>query len=541
MNAILSRLVYVLVAAAVLCSCTKTTGIGVATKTHHLRIADGTGDLPTLNPHLYTLTVLGFLSELTMAYLARYDQNNRPVPELATVIPTRENGGISADGRTITWHIRKGVRWSDGAPFDADDVVFTTHVVLNPANDEVGRDGWDLITKIDEPDKYTVVYHLSKPYASFLPTFFGTAGANPCILPKHLLEKYPNINAIPYNALPVGIGPFRYTAWKRGDSIELEANPYYWRGLPKLKRITYELIPSRDTLVTLMETGDVDLWPQVPPQYITDVKPIQRLTTILQPAAYYGHVDFNVTRPLVSDVRIRDAVRYALDRPTIMEKSLHGNGIVQESIISPAVSIAPQNISMVPYDPAKARSLLDAAGWKVGPDGIRTKNGQRLSLQLPFYTGSAATDNQVELMRAMLKAVGIEIQTRKFATSKFFDTYQNGGILYGGKWDMTLFLWQNDPGGDISNNWECNQIPPNGQNDTRFCNAQLDAWLERFKRTYSEGEHASLLDREVRLILSQVPTIVLDVPKFGFAYSRNLTGFHPGAQTPFDNMMDVDI
>ena len=134
---------------------------------------------------------------MTMAWLVKWDENNNPYPELATEVPTKANGGVSKDGLTITYHLRKGVKWSDGAPFDADDVVFTTKVILNPATNEVGRLGWDQITKIDEPDKYTVVYHMKKPYSPFVTTFFSTAGANPCILPKHLLDKLPNINNAP--------------------------------------------------------------------------------------------------------------------------------------------------------------------------------------------------------------------------------------------------------------------------------------------------------------------------------------------------------
>ena len=117
----------------------------------------------------------------------RWDQNNNPYPELATEIPTQANGGVSKDGLTITYHLRKGVKWADGVPFDADDVVFSTKVVLNTANDEIGRLGWDQIASVSEPDKYTVVYHMKKPYSPFVETFFSTAGANPCILPKHLL------------------------------------------------------------------------------------------------------------------------------------------------------------------------------------------------------------------------------------------------------------------------------------------------------------------------------------------------------------------
>ena len=234
------------------------------------------------------------------------------------------------------------MRWSDGAPFNADDVVFSTQVVLNPANNEVGRDGWNLITKIDEPDKYTVVYHLRHPYASYEPTFFGSAGANPTVLPKHILGNLPNINHAPYNAKPVGIGPFRVVVWRRGEGVDLEPNPYYFRGMPKLKRITYKFIPSRDTLLTSMQTGDVDMWPQAPASFITRLLGISNFRTDVIVTPWYSHLDFNVTRPLVSDVRVREAIRYAIDRRSLVAKVVRGYGIIQESTVSPNVPIAPR-------------------------------------------------------------------------------------------------------------------------------------------------------------------------------------------------------
>jgi peptide/nickel transport system substrate-binding protein len=536
------RLAAVVLVATAVTACTRATQSGPAPQTHYLRIADGSGDVPTLNPHLFTELTLGFIAEMTQAYLVKYDAQNRPYPELVTVVPTQANGGISPDGKTITWHLRKGVRWSDGAPFTADDVVFSTNVVLNPRNNEVGRDGWDLITKIDEPDKYTVVYHLRKPYSPYLPTFFGSAGANPDLLPKHLLAGYPNINNIPYNSKPVGIGPFRVVDWKRGDRVDLEANPYYFRGLPKLKRVTYKLIPSRDTLLTLMQTGDVDLWPQVPPSYIVQAKALPRLKTDVSPGIIYAHLDFNVQRPLVSDVRVRQAIRLALNRREIIAKIAHGYGIAQESTISPVLPFAPKDIPFVEQNVAHANQLLDQAGWSQrGPDGIRVKNGQRLSLAFPYYTGASTADDTVELIRQYLKAVGIDIQTRKFAPAMFFAPYQDGGIVYGGKWDMTTYAWQDLPNPDISNLFECNQIPPNGQNAPRYCNPQLDKLMEELKGTYDEKRGAQLLDQEMKIIVADVPTIVLYVLDQGFTYNPNLTGYDPGAFTPFDNMLNVDI
>ncbi len=507
---------------------------------HVLVYADGQ-NFTTLNPHLYTATSLLNLSELTMAYLVRWDRHNKPIPELATVVPTQANGGISRDGKTITWHLRRGVKWSDGAPFDADDVVFSTKAVLNPKNNEVGRDGWDLIEKIDQPDRYTVVFHLKKPFASYVPIFFTSAGANPCILPKHILGNLPDINTAPYNAKPVGIGPFRYVSWKRGDSIELEANPYYWRGKPKLERIIYKQIPDRNTLLAQLETGEIDFWPFVGLGFYDRVKAIPGHIVFAPVGYYYAHIDFNTQRPLLRDVRVRRALRYALDRKALLEKAYHGAGILQETMISPE-NPAYRPFPQIPHDPAKANALLDEAGWELrGRDGIRIKNGKRLSLDYAVYTGAPDTDTMIELIRGMWKRIGVEIVVHHYDTGLFFALAENGGIVYGGKFDVTNFSWGGDPIGDISGQYGCAFIPPNGQNTPRWCDERFDADMAHFKELYEPKARQPYLDDAIARIIDRSPTIVTFVIRDIFAYSRAMTGFHPNALSPFDDFMNVDI
>jgi len=537
--------------AVALCGCVKTVSQTGSTGTqttvverrhppHVLVYADGQ-NFETLNPHLYAAVSLADLSALTMAWLVRYDQANRPVPELATVVPTQANGGISKDGKTITWHLRHGVRWSDGAPFDADDVVFSTHAVLNPNNNEIGRDGWDLITKIDEPDKYTVVFHLKKPYASYLPVFFGDAGANPCILPKHILGDLPNINQAPYNSKPVGIGPFRYVSWRRGDSVVMEANPYYWRGMPKLKQIVYKQIPDRNTLLTQLETGEIDLWPHVGSGYLDRVNALPGHSILMTPGAYFGHIDFNVSRPILADVRVRRALRLALDRKLILEKAFRNAGVLQESMISQAL---PQYhaFALVPYDPAQANALLDQAGWKQrGSDGIRVKNGTRLSLEYAIYTGAPDVDTMVELIRGMWKAIGVEIVVKHYDTGLFFALAQNGGIVYGGKFDVTSFYWATDPIGDLSALYGCDFIPPNGQNMMRWCDKRFDSDMAHFKSLYTVESRQPYLDDAIGQVIDQVPTLVDYSRSDIYAYTNALHGFHPNLLEPFGDFMNVDI
>jgi peptide/nickel transport system substrate-binding protein len=236
---------------------------------------------------------------------------------------------------------------------------------------------------MDEPDRDTVVFHLKRPYGSYLPLFFGTAADEPCILPKHILGSLPNINTAPYNLKPVGIGPFRITAWNHGDAVELEANPYYWRGKPRLKRITFKLLPSQETLMNQLQTGETDLWPLAPPSYMKRLKDIAALDVLIQPNFRTTNLDFVYTQPIVGEVRVRQAVRAALDRKRMVATILHGYGSTHDGAVIP-LDPPTEHDPIVPFDPARAKALLESAGWRAGSDGIRQKDGAKLVLHAVF-------------------------------------------------------------------------------------------------------------------------------------------------------------
>ncbi len=534
--------------------CTQTTTSSTTTSTgatsgrvnswtipHVLRYATAE-DINTLNPALGQQTTLGLMSSLTAAWLIKWDHSNRPIPEIALEVPTKANGGVSADGLTITYHLRKGVRWSDGTPLNADDVVWSIHAILNPANNVVSRTGWDRIKRIDEPNEYTVILHLSKPYSPFVVVFFSSAGANPSILPKHLLAQYPNFNNAPFNSLPIGAGPFMYKAWNRGQDVVMVPNPYYWRGQPKLQEVDFEIIPDRNTVLTELQAHSLDLWYPVPGNYFARMAQLgSGFTYIRQPAYYYNHWDFNVQRPTVSDPIVRRALEYAMDRQTIIAKIGRGVGILQEG---PAPRTAPYydpNIPLVPFNIAKANQLLDADGWKRGPDGVRAKNGVRLELELATSAGTQDTDNQIELVRQWWKQIGVTIDVRHYESPQMFAPLQDGGVIYGGKWDIVLFAWGDDPIGDFSFIYACDEIPPNGQNDLRWCNptatAAMHALYTHYDQASRNADDAILFTQ----LAKDLPTIVTSGREDIFIYNRDLKGFHPNAVTQFDDFMNVDI
>ena len=503
------------------------------TTPHVLTISDG-ADLSTLNPHLSQAAPVANLSEMTMAWLLRWDEHNRPYPELATEVPTKANGGVSSDGLTITYHLRKGVKWSDGAAFDADDVLFSTAVVNNRANNEGGR--LDQIAKVDEPDKFTVVFHLKKAYSLATEAFFSSCCANPPLLPKHLLAKYPNINDVPYNALPVGIGPFKFERWDRSKQVVLVADPLYWRGRPKLDKI----VPDREVLLSQLQTHDVDMWYQFSGAYLARIQAMPGYAVFRQPSYAYQHFDFNVTHAAVADPVVRQALRLALNRRQLVDKVEHGVGVVQDSV-TPVNAPYFVDAGTTPYDPARANALLDRGGWKRGSDGVRAKHGTRLALNVATREGARNIDDQLELLRKDWARIGVAVNVRRYPAARFFAPAPKGGIVTGDGWDVITFAWASDPVGDYSATYGCNAFPPAGQNDLRWCNRTAQRAMDALVGHYEQSQRTADLKVVMRELLKDAPTIVAFMREDLFAYNRDLKNYHPNNLTPFDNMMDVDI
>jgi peptide/nickel transport system substrate-binding protein len=535
-------------AALLFSACTKAGG-GTAeggranswTQPHVLTMSAGAGDVSTLNPHLAQFQDVLYMASMTMAWLIKWDEHNNAYPELLTEIPTKANGGIGKDGLTITYHLRKGVKWSDGAPFDADDVVFTTKVILNPATNEVGRAGWDQITKIDEPDKYTVVYHMKTPYSPFVENFFSSQGGNPCVLPKHLLDKLPNINNAPYNALPVGIGPFKFERWDRGEQVVMVANPLYFRGRPKLDKVVFKIIPDRNTMLSQVQAHEIDMWYLVPGNYLDAVSQLKPYTVVRQPGYIYNHLDFNLARPADSDPIVRQALLLAIDREEILHKISHDVGIVQDVTVPPSAPYAVTDIPVTPFDIDKANALLDKGGWVRGPDGIRQKNGVKLLLDFATVQGSQDVDKQIELIRVNWKKIGVDLSVRHYAAATFFAPIQMGGVVYGDKWDIIGFAWTNDAIGDLSQIYGCEEFPPKGQNNLRWCNPKAGAAMRAVYNQFEQSERNASVKIVEQELVKDVPTIVTKLNEDVFLYNKDLKNWHPNSITPFDNMMDVDI
>jgi peptide/nickel transport system substrate-binding protein len=507
---------------------------------HVLHYAD-TLDINTLNAWIGTSGNIATLSELTAAYFTRIDPKGNPVPELITVVPSQKNGGISRDGKTITWHLRRGVKWSDGRPFDADDVIYSWQVAQDKTNDIAVRDVWERLSSVSEPDKFTVVLRLKEPYATFAVDYFSTQ-SNATILPKHVLGPGTNFNQAPYNALPVGIGPFRYTAFKRGAEVDMEANPNYFRGLPKLHKIVYKLITDDNTDMTQLTTGELDLWDTVNGTMVARAKTLPGKTWSTRLSNFMSAIFFNTTRPQLKDPAVRRALRLATNRPLIFDKVVLGNGALTESVL-PRMARGYIKLPVTKYDPAEAEAMLDAAGWKRGSNGVRSKNGLPLSLEIVIPSGYSPSATLAALLQSDYTKIGVAATIKNYATGQFFGPYSAGGIVQTGKFDATLHSQSLGPVyGNVNGVLTCNSIPPSGFNETHYCSPQVDKQNDVYLHSYDskvQDKAAAVIQKTVD---DDAPLIMIYERAFLAVYDKRLTGYHPNSFSNWgSDPMNIDI
>ena len=495
-----------------------------------------------LNPLLGTQTVDIDLSMFWAGYLFNWSDKDEMVPELASRVPTLENGDISRDGLRITYHLRHGVKWQDGAAFTADDVIYTWRQMLNPQNLVVSRFGYDLVSRIDRRDAYTIDVHLKKRFSPFVATFFTMANHPNCILPKHLLAKYPDINRIAYNSLPIGTGPFRITKYEKGSSLTFVANDGYWRGPPKLRRIEYRVIESDNTMLTLLQTHALDFYYRAAESQAPSLIGIPGTRVIVSPFTRFADLGLNAASPGLSDVRVRRALAYALDRNALVRKVTHGVAVPGDSD-QPAFSWAyDRSVTRYPYDPRRSARLLDEAGWRLGSGNVRTKNGRPLRLQLVSFTGSAtANDTEVFVQEAWRQA-GADVTTKNFSSAQLYATLGAGGIEQSGKFDVAFENWANGIDPDDSILLRCDMAPPAGWNIYHFCSRDLDDAENRALTSYDRATRKAMYARVQGIVSDRLPIIVLWYQRELDVLNTDFRNYKPArAVTPFWNTWEWSI
>ena len=496
----------------------------------------------TLNPLIAANTTEAMLARLTNDVLVTVDGTGKvEVPMLAAEVPTLANGGISADGLTLTYKLRRNVLWQDGVPFTSKDVKFSFDAIMNPRNNVISRTGYNLVRSVDTPDAGTVVFHMKRPYAPAINTIFAESDSPYAIVPEHILAKYPDINKVPYNAQPIGTGPFILKEWARGDHLEFVANPKYFLGAPKLKSIIVKIIPDENTELNQLRAHELDWQFEASAQEYSQLKAIPDLRIVLQVRNQYERIEMNTAHAPLNDTRVRQAISFAVDRARLVQDLTYGSATVADQDLPPFMWAHASAIARYTPDLAKARALLRAAGFAPGPDGVMQRGGKPLVLDFAYNTSNATRRRAVVETQAMLRQVGIATEVKPYLASLLFAPLGLGGILQTGRYDLAWTGWVAGIDPDNSSLYMTSAQPPNGNNDTRYSNPGMDAAqvqaLEHFdipsrKRAYDTIE--ALLTRDLPLIPVWWPHQIQPI-------NPDFHGFDPNPVTATWNTQEWEI
>ena len=502
--------VLALVLTASLAACARQPqGGGTAPATGATLIVAQQREPSSLNPALENGTSSTEWGELLFQYLVKYDDRGTLVGDAATAVPTPQNGGISRDGLTITYHLRRGLRFADGTPLTARDCVYSIDAINDPANRPQSRFGYDVVRKAEAPDDGTLVLHLKRPFAPLIVLVLAPQGFP--ILPAHLLAKLPNFNEVPFDSAPIGSGPYVVTKWTRGDRVALRANPYYYSGKPKIERIDIRFVADPNTAMNLLRTKEAG-------GYFSDqdygdyplLRRIAGMRTTSTPMNAVGAIIFNTQDPVTRDARVRRALAAALDIPSMMQKTYRDAVSTHEAGRGLFIwAYDPQAYPDVRYDPQRARALLDAAGWKPGADGVRRKDGRALEVLLIIQ---AATPGDALIGNAIAqyeKAVGALVTLKAFNITQLVAPADQGGPVYGGKFQMALYSFVNGDDPDTTDQFSCGTVPPRGYNKSRLCDPRIDALLARGQRTYDTAQRKAAYAQLQAILHAQLPIVLM--------------------------------
>lgn len=514
-------------------------------------------------PYYTVMSYAWWIAQLTLVGLAEWDENGAYVPELAAEIPSVENGGVSADGLTITWKLKPGLKWSDGEPLTSKDVKFTWESIVNPLNASTIKAGYDQIESITTPDDLTVVIKFMSLYPPWQTLFAQGPNSAGAILPAHILEGQTGLENNPYIHWPtVASGPFVITDWVAGDHMTLLPNPNFYAGRPKLDQINIKFIPDPETALAALQTGDIDWYPDFSESDISTVGALEpNVHLLVVPGSDFEHYFFNMGVKAgvmdaggnviansasdldgfcpFKDVRVRKAITLGIDRQTIVEALLEGKTIVPATQW-PNSSWTNTSLQADAYNPTEAAALLDQAGYTLGPDGIRVGmcNGVETKLSFNFETTTKQIRVDIALAaQSDLRKIGVEFKPIHTPAGTFFGGYGDGGPLSTGKYDMAGYTtgFYPDPypfGGD----WLCN-VPsasnPGGANLYHYCDPQLVSLFEAVNVTADPAARKVAIDAVQKYIFDNYLVVMMYARANVYGY---VDRFVPGPFGFYSNM-----
>lgn len=468
-------------------------------------------DIVNINPLFVNDTSSGDVVQFVFAKLYDLSREGDVVAEpwsLAAEAPK-----VSEDGLTYTVKLKDTVKWSDGTPVTADDIIFTIDTIRNP---EAGAPGISLLDKIDKVikvDDKTVDIQMKQVYAPLLYSLVLE------LVPAHILKEVPvtELQKNPFGSDPaktVTNGPWKWTAWKQGESHTLDADPNYWGEVkPHISQVIYKIYADQNTEVQALLKGDIDHVSAIPVTSVDAVKANKEIGIIQKPGAQYEYLNFNFDPKnfpdnygLFEGQKTRQAIAHAINRQGMVDNILKGVGVLMNAPFLPDTWADPKDAAVnYDYNAETAKKLLAEDGWVAGKDGILTKDGHRFSFELQYNAGNSRREQVAAVIQQNLKDVGIEVTPKGID----FAAWINQNVTPG-KYQALLLAWSlNTPDPDAESIFSSKYFPPAGQNSGWYKNEKLDQlWIDGYS-TVDQNERKEIYKEVAKEISTDLPYVFL--------------------------------
>lgn len=428
--------------------------------------------------------------------LLKYDRNLELEGELA------QSWDISKDQKTITFHLKPELKWADGTPLTSADVLFTWQLVTDDKTRTPYGADYKLVLKAETPDALTFRVSYAQPYAPALDSWSGLQ-----ILPKHLLEGQ-DINTTAFARKPVGSHYYQLEEWKNGERISLVRNPNATQGPPRIERLVSRFIPDPASQFLELMADNIDVMNLNPIQYarIVPARPEmnKKIALYKELGNGYTYLGFNLKHKPFDDVRVRQAVNYAIDKQELIDGVLLGLGEPVASPYKPGTRWVNPQLKPYPYDPAKAKQLLREAGFEDRDgDGILDRDGKPLAFEI-LTNQNKQREMSAVLIQRRLKEIGIDVKIRVLEWASFLGRY-----IKTGDFDVVVLGWSLSLDPDQYSIWHSSQTKPGQFNFINYNNPQVDKLLEKGRLELNPDKRMKIYHEFSRILLEDSPIVYL--------------------------------
>ena len=471
------------------------------------------GDASNLIPLLASDKPSHDIAGLVYNGLVKYDKNMNIIGDLA------ESWDVSANGLVIIFHLRKGVKWHDGQPFTAADVLYTYQVTVDPKTPTAYAGDFLKVKKAEIIDDYTFRVTYGKPFAPALISWGSS------ILPRHLLAGL-DITKSPLTRHPIGTGPYKFKEWVAGQKIVLVSNTDYFEGSPYIDGNITRIIPDTATMFLELRAQGISYMDLTPLQYARQTENNlfkNNFNKYRYLGFKYTYLGYNLKNPLFTDKRVRQAISYAINKEEIISGVLLGLGKPATGPYKPGTWAYNGNVKIYNYNPQKARELLSEAGWSDAKgDGILEKDGRPFVFEIVTNQGNETRQKCAEIIQRQLAEVGIKVKIRILEWAAFVNDFINKrrfeAVILG--WTITL-----DP--DAYDVWHSSKTAPEELNFMSYNNPEVDELLEKGRSTFDQKERKKYYDRFQEILAEEQPYTFLYVPEELIIISNRFRGITP--------------